>query len=281
MAGPVLISTDLDRTLLFSPRAIRQLGGALPADPVETLVRTPGGQTAAELCLAARTALAALPGHVTMCLATSRTPARLARLTLPLRVHYSVAANGGVILADGTPDPDWAKAIRRELRRAAPAASVLALFATFTGRPWLERIAEPDDMCCLALVDRAALPGGQLAEIADGCERLGWRASLVGRKLYAFPAGFAKERAVAHVAGRLAQDRGASPLRLAAGDTEHDRLMLEAADLAWVPAGSELSARPSARFRVTMLPGHRAAAQITREWLEASASASCPPRRAG
>ncbi|HUJ06642.1 MAG TPA: hypothetical protein VLX31_11090 [Streptosporangiaceae bacterium] len=266
MPDPVLITTDVDRTLIFSPRATRQLGGGLPAEAVEI----PGGQTAGELCRAARDAIAALPGHVLMCLATSRSLARLARLALPFGVHYAVAANGGVILVGGKPDLEWAGIIRRDLRGVAPARSVRALLARFAGLPWLERLDEPDELCCLALVDRAALPDGQFDEIAESCGELGWRASLIGRKLYAFPVGIGKERAAAFVAGRMEQETGVPPLRLAAGDTEHDLAMLEAADLAWVPAGSDLAASPAGRFKVTTLPGHCAAAQITREWLEAS-----------
>jgi len=284
MRDPVLITTDLDRTLVFSQRATGQLGGALPSDPVEGA----GGQTSAELSRAARDALAALPGHVRMCVATSRNLARLARLRLPFPVHYAIAANGGVILADGKPDLRWAGRIRRILAGVAPAAEVRRLLGRLAGEPWLERLAEPDDMCVLAIVDRPALPDEQLAAVADDCAALGWHASLVGRKLYAFPAGFGKEHAAAFIADEIGRGSEAAPRRLAAGDTEHDLAMLEAADLAWVPVGSDLAGPvlagpvlagpvlagtgPAAgsgggRITVTSQPGHAAAAQIAREWL--------------
>ena len=54
--GPVLITTDLDRTLIFSRRATAQLGGALPADPVES---SGTGLAAAELSRSVREALLA------------------------------------------------------------------------------------------------------------------------------------------------------------------------------------------------------------------------------
>ncbi|HYS32074.1 MAG TPA: hypothetical protein VEM58_07415 [Streptosporangiaceae bacterium] len=285
-ARPVLITTDLDRTLIFSPRATGQLGGALPADPVEHA----DGQTAGELCHAARDALAALPEFAWTCVATSRSVRRLGRLRLPFAVHYAIAANGGVVLAGGVPDPGWAARTALLLARAAPAAEVRCAFAALAGcaatgaglagaspagtRPsgasWLERMGDEDDMCCLAIVDPARLGTEQFAAVAGRCVDLGWRASLVGRKLYAFPAGFGKEHAAAFVAGKVAERAGAAPLRLAAGDTEHDRPMLAGANLAWVPAGSELAAAWPDRGRavtVTRRPGHAAAAQITREWL--------------
>ncbi len=283
---PVLITTDLDRTLIFSPRATGQLGGALPADAVEDA----GGQTAGELCHAARDALAALPEFAWTCVATSRSVRRLGRLRLPFAVHYAIAANGGVVLAGGVPDPGWAARTALLLARAAPAAEVRCAFAALAGcaatgaglagaspagtRPsgasWLERMGDEDDMCCLAIVDPARLGTEQFAAVAGRCVDLGWQASLVGRKLYAFPVGFGKEHAAAFVAGKVAERAGAAPLRLAAGDTEHDRPMLAGANLAWVPAGSELAAAWPDRGRavtVTRRPGHAAAAQITREWL--------------
>lgn len=264
---PVLITTDLDRTLIFSPRATSQLGGARPADVVEA-----GGSQPGELCHEARDAIRALPGHALMCLATSRSVFRLARLRLPFAVDYAIAANGGVLLIDGQPDPQWSAHVRGRLAGIARAATVRALIAGLAGSPWLERLGEEDDLCVLAIVDPEKLESDQLAAIGDRCAGLGWQASLIGRKLYAFPAGLGKERAAVFVADRIAGQAGAAPRWLAAGDTEHDRLMLAAADRAWTPAGSDLAQRSPDGITITSLPGHAGAAQITREWLEACAS---------
>lgn len=266
---PVLITTDLDRTLIFSPRATAELGGALPADPVEVA----GGQAAGELCRSARDSISALPAHARICVATSRSVARLMRLRLPFGVPYAIAANGGVVLVDGMPDPQWAVRIGQLVSRAAPAAQVRAVLAGSgavggSGAPWLVRMGDADDMCCLAIVEPALLHAGQVAAIRGRCRQLGWEASLIGRKLYAFPAGFGKEHAAAFVAEKVAQQAGVMPRRLAAGDTDHDRVMLADADLAWVPARSALAAtRRNGQFLLTEQPGHAAAAEIAREWV--------------
>jgi predicted mannosyl-3-phosphoglycerate phosphatase (HAD superfamily) len=270
---PVLITTDLDRTLIFSRRATAQLGGALPADPVESAGTS---QAAGELSSAVRDALLALPCHVRICVATSRSLARLARLRLPFVPRYSIAANGGVVLAGGAPDPEWAARTARLLAGAAPAADVRAVIADSAapaaGGPsasWLDRFGDEDDLCCLAIVDRERLAAELFADVAARCAELGWQASLTGRKLYAFPAGFGKEHAAAFVADMVAREAGAPPLRLAAGDAEHDQLMLADADRAWIPAGSELAAssRLVPGWRVTRQPGHAAAAEIAGDWL--------------
>jgi hypothetical protein len=175
--------------------------------------------------------------------------------------------------------------MKRLLAAAAPADAVRGVLAGLdapdarggpglfgraaqTGPAWLVRMGDADDMCCLAIVDLALFEPDEFTSIAHRCRELGWEASLVGRKLYAFPAGFGKEHAAAYVAERIAALAGGLPRRLAAGDTEHDRRMLADADLAWVPAGSELaSASPDPAFVITRRPGHAAAAQITSEWL--------------
>lgn len=299
MTRHVLITTDLDRTLLFSRRAIAQLGGGLPADPVETPAgradaaagedghaargegagqtgagRTGAGHAGAELSHAARDNLMALPPHARLCVATSRSVSRLARLRLPFAMPYAIAANGGVVLIDGEPDRGWAARIDKVMAAAAPAAVVRTVLAGPSGagdqpdREWLIRMGDADDMCCLAIVELDLLTGDGLAAVAGRCAELGWEASLIGRKLYAFPAGLGKEHAAAYVAERISALTGGMPVRLAAGDTEHDRRMLADADRAWVPAGSELA--PSAAgsgFAITREPGHAAAAQITADWL--------------
>jgi hypothetical protein len=296
MTSPVLITTDLDRTLLFSARATAQLGGALPADPVETLAGERSSRSAgAELCRAARDCLAGLPQHARLCVATSRSVRRLARLRLPFPVPYAIAANGGVILIDGVPEPRWEARTKRLLAAAAPAEVVRGVLAgsgaalgslgslgprgslgsgrgasgsaAYRGPPWLVRMGDADNMCCMAIVDLALFGADEYAAIVHRCGELGWEASLVARKLYAFPAGFGKEHAAEHVAERVAALAGAAPRRLAAGDTEHDRRMLADADLAWVPAGSELAAAGGPDLVITRQPGHAAAAQITSEWL--------------
>jgi hydroxymethylpyrimidine pyrophosphatase-like HAD family hydrolase len=282
-ASPVLVTTDLDRTLLFSRRAIAQLGGALPADPVET--------QGAELSRAARDSLAALPAHARLCVATSRSVSRLARLRLPFATPYAIAANGGVVLIDGAPDRGWAARTEKLLAAAAPAAVIRAVLAAPCGPAgglgvaetrWLIRMGDTDDMCCMAIIDLDVFGDDEFSAIARRCGELGWEASLIGRKLYAFPAGFGKEHAAAYVAERISALAGAAPFRLAAGDTEHDRRMLADADRAWVPAGSELAASASGgEFLVTPQPGHAAAAQIAADWLEhcrAAAGSSLPKR---
>ena len=284
MTRHVLITTDLDRTLLFSRRAIAQLGGGLQADPVETLAgrgwagRGAGGlangQAGAELSHAARENLIALPPHARLCGATSRSVSRLARLRLPFAMPYAIAANGGVVLIDGEPDRSWTARIDKVMAAAAPAAVVRTVLAGPSGagdqpaREWLNRMGDADDMCCLAIVDLDLLTGDGLAAVAGRCAELGWEASLIGRKLYAFPAGFGKEHAAAYVAERISALTGGMPVRLAAGDTEHDRRMLADADRAWVPAGSELAqSAAGSGFAITREPGHAAAAQITADWL--------------
>ena len=52
---------------------------------------------------------------------TTRTPEQLARVRLPgSPSRYAVAANGGVLLVDGKPDPNWAEQVRAAVGEVAP-----------------------------------------------------------------------------------------------------------------------------------------------------------------
>lgn len=268
MPAPVLITTDLDQTLIFSRQATRRLGGGLPADIVEET----GGQAISEIAMQARDSLRALPPHAHLCPATTRTVSQLVRLRLPVPVRYAIAANGGTVLIDGEPDAGWAARMHRALVSVAPLSAAQELLAGLAGSPWLLHTRHPDDLFSLAIVDPAALRSDELGAVSRACAAMGWRASLHGRKLYLLPAVLRKESAAAFVADRIAAAAGTAPRRFAAGDTLLDEAMLDAADLAWIPAGSELARHrhDGSKARVTRLPGHAAAAQITREWLDAS-----------
>ena len=265
-----VITSDLDQTLIFSPRATARLGGGLPAEPVDVVE----GRVISEMAVTVAAGLRDLPAGVLFVPVTTRTVAQLRRLRLPVPLRYGVAANGGVVLADGQPDLEWQARRRRTSPDAAPPSVAHRLLATLAGQPWLLRFANADDVFSYAIVDPHLLDDGQFATLAAQCAKIGWRATLQGRKLYLLPPGLDKNAAADYLWERLADGEGqrlaaARPLRLAAGDTPFDLELLRAAEVAWVPAGSRLAASadqlpPTAR--ITPLPGHQGAAHIVGEW---------------
>lgn len=250
----VLVATDLDQTLLFSPAATARLGGALPARPVEVL----DGVTVSELADVVAAGLRALPAHLLVVPATTRTPAQVARIDWPIAMPWAVAASGGVILRNGLPDCDWAAEIACAAASCAPEPVARAALTRHVGPVARVRSAE---IFAYAVGDPAAL-AERAADLAAEMHELGWRVEHQERKLYVLPASLDKSHAVRHVAALTG-----ARTTWAVGDALLDAAMIAGADRAWVPRGSPLAARPlPAHVTVTAQPGHAAAAEIVAAW---------------
>ncbi len=125
--GPVtVVCLDLDRTVIYSAAA---LDLRMPDEQAPRLlcVEVYRGVPLSFLTEAAVRALLALQEVATVVPTTTRTPEQLARVRLPGRpARYAIAANGGQLLVDGVPDPDWTAAVRQRLAGCAPLAEVQA-----------------------------------------------------------------------------------------------------------------------------------------------------------
>ncbi|MGP4110520.1 HAD family hydrolase [Streptomyces sp. 4N509B] len=235
----VLVATDLDRTLIYSPAA---LALEVPDDQaprllcVEVYQARPQSfvtETAAGLLaeLAASPAAHLVP-------TTTRTRAQYHRVRLPgPPPRYAVCANGGHLLVDGESDADWHAAVRRRLAAdCAPLKDVQRHLRGAADPAWLLKEREAEGLFAYLVVDRERMPETFPKELADWAEPRGWTVSLQGRKLYAVPRPLTKSAAVAEVARRAGADGV-----LAAGDALLDTDLLLAADHGWRPGHGELA----------------------------------------
>lgn len=264
--GPVLIATDLDQTLIFSPKAAAR-GEHRPSRVVEVLE----GKTISLMSEQTRRGLLAVARCATLVPTTTRTQAQYARIDLPMTSRYAIVASGAIILLDGQPDAAWTQQVVRRL--AQDSASVTELREVLQGHAdsgWLLRVRDADDVFLVAAVDAELLGADELASVSTSCGALGWRTVHQGRKLYVLPNGLDKAAAVQRVMELVALDQGrGEPLLLAAGDTGLDRGMLELAAHGWFPAGSELDRLGYTAPRVTRTdgPGLSASEEIVQAWL--------------
>lgn len=264
MSRPV-VACDLDRTLIYSARALH-LEGPDHAAPRLVVSEVYESAPLSYMTRAAEDLLHELLGHAVFVPVTTRTQAQFARVQLPA-APYAITTNGGVLLRHGTPDGAWSARVRGAVARgSAPLEDVVARLCE-NDRPWVERVRTAEDLFAYAIVDRAGLPAEWLAGLSGWCSERGWTVSLQGRKLYCVPAAVTKEAAVAEVMDRV----GASGL-VAAGDSLLDRGLLELADVALRPRHGELEAAGYARpgLRVTESAGVRAGEEIVRAALEAA-----------
>ncbi|WP_158566915.1 HAD family hydrolase [Actinomadura craniellae] len=231
----VLVCSDLDRTLIYSAAA---LGLTVPdaAAPRLLCVELYQGRPLSYLTEPAAADVAALAAAATLVPVTTRTPEQYARVHLTAKPpEYAICANGGHILRDGAPDPDWSAAVRSGLAGSAELAEVHAYLTGVRGE-FVTSLRQAAGLFSYAVVDRAALPAGWVEELTGWCAERGWRTSLQGRKVYCLPRSLTKAAAAAEVARRTG-----ARVMLAAGDSLLDQDLLMVADAGIRPAHGELA----------------------------------------
>lgn len=265
-----IVASDLDRTLVYSARA---LALDTPDELAPALVVSEVYQ-GAPLSFMTREAERLLDGIRTRAEfvpVTTRTPAQYARIAFPApRPRYAIVSNGGTILVDGRPDEDRAARLRADVAASsAPLDEIDAVLRDPANAGWVLRVHEADGLFLYAIVDREAVPTDWLVELGERCHALGWTISLQGRKLYCVPEPVTKGRAVDELRERL----GAS-LVFAAGDSLLDRSLIEAADIAYRPAHGELedAGYGASNLTVTDTRGVLAGEEILRRISEALTS---------
>ncbi|MEE1939770.1 HAD family hydrolase [Streptomyces sp. TRM 70361] len=264
-AAPVLVASDLDRTLIYSAAA---LGLAMPDAEAPRLlcVEVYRSRPLSYLTETAAALLAELAGRSVLVPTTTRTREQYGRIHLPgPPPRYAICANGGHLLVDGESDPGWHARVRRALDADCASLAEVRARLTATADPaWLlkERVAE--DLFAYLVVDRAELPETWVKELADWAGPRGWTVSLQGRKIYAVPRPLTKSAAVAEVARRTGAGRV-----LAAGDSLLDADLLLAADAGWRPGHGELAELGWSAPHIAALPerGVAAGERILREAL--------------
>ena len=273
----LLVASDLDQTLIFSPRAAAR-GPARVARVVEVL----NGEVISLLSQATEQGLLALARSAVFVPTTTRTQAQYERIDLPGRPQYAIVASGGRLLVDGVPDPDWTATVASRLAAlGSPLAAMTEVLTGYADQGWLLRLRDADGLFLVAAVQAELLLPQILAEVTEACAAHGWRALHQGRKLYVLPRGLDKAAAVAQVAERVGRTSSSPVVVLAAGDTLLDWPMLLAAEQGWVPAGSELDrlGLTAPHVRRTELAGLAAAEQMVAAWRVQASLRTGEPRR--
>ncbi|MEO8888213.1 MAG: HAD family hydrolase [Jatrophihabitantaceae bacterium] len=257
-----LVASDLDRTLIYSRKAMAL--GKRPANAVCVEIRD--GKPAAFMTRTGANGLGELGRIALVVPVTTRSHRQFQRVALPMPpAKYAVAANGGVLYVDGVPDRAWSKAIRRQLDAQFPFSGVWDYAAHVCHPEWTNKIRNADNLFCYAIVHPSRLPSGFADDVAGWAAERGWRTSLQGRKLYWVPEALTKSAAVAEV-----KRRADAETVLAAGDSLLDADLLLAADRGIHPAHGELFDRGwSAPSVVTTLERGALAGEEIVSWFTA------------
>lgn len=233
-----MIASDLDGTVIFSPRGAAATGSSL-AGLLEVDVYK--GQPCGYMTTVGAARWAELAATGSLVPVTTRSVEQYLRLRLPGPApRLAVVANGAQLLVDGVPDPGWERDMRARVAAAecTPFAEVWPVVEAWGDHDAVQDArAVADHFTYLRVYrDRPEFPA-LLAEIRQTATGWGWSVTLQGRKLYIVPRSLDKAVAATAVAERAGAARF-----VAGGDSLLDADMLRAAHAAIRPAHGELHA---------------------------------------
>ncbi|MFB7599932.1 HAD family hydrolase [Streptomyces sp. NPDC056160] len=265
---PVLVASDLDRTLIYSSGA---LGLTMPDARAPRLlcVEVYEGRPLSFMTETAARLLTDLGEAALFVPVTTRTREQYQRVGLPGPAPaYAVCANGGHLLVDGVSDADWHRRVTGRLaEECAPLEEVREHLLRTADPVWVRKQRVAEDLFAYLVVERELLPGQWVKELAAWARERGWTVSLQGRKIYAVPAPLTKSAAVREIARRTGAE-----LLLGAGDSLLDADLLLAVDRGWRPGHGELADTGWTAPGISALPerGVLAGERIVREFLAAA-----------
>ena len=264
-----IVATDLDGTVMFSPRALRQATGA-PGAPAHDLIEVDAyeGRAVGFMTMAGARRWRRLAEAGVVVPVTTRTAGQYLRLRLPgPPPRLAVVCNGARLLVDGVGDPGWERTVRRGIAgSASPFEVIWRTASTWPDRHGFATVRAVDTFFMyLTVRERAQWLTRFAEETATWAHTHGWRVSLQGRKLYLLPAALDKAVAVERVAQHVTAERV-----YAGGDSLLDAQMLRDAHAAIRPAHGELHhiGFTAPRCRTTAATGAAAGDEILTWYLE-------------
>ena len=270
----VLVASDLDRTLIYSPSALQL---TVPDEEFPTLVVVEALEGRPHSFMTLRTAenLHTIDQIATFCPITTRTIAQYQRVRFSrIEPRLAITSNGGNILVDGKPDEEWQATMTSAIRDGGVGFDeVRHELKQRAHDEWVLKRRIGDHLFCYVVVDQLTMPADFLTDWRAWCEPRGWKVSVQGRKIYAIPGPLSKEAALAEVSRRT----GATTV-LAAGDGALDAGFLAAATAGIRPPHGELASQNWTHPTVAIAdtPGVLAAEEMT-DWFLAQIAATSSP----
>jgi hypothetical protein len=265
MSAPVLVASDLDRTLIYSAAALALTMPDARA-PRLLCVEVHESKPLSFMTETSAALLTELGDAAVFVPTTTRTRKQYQRINLPGPTPtYAICANGGHLLVDGVTDAEWHARVQARLaEECAPLDEIREHLMASADPLWVRKHRVAEDLFAYLVVERELLPEDWVKELAVWAENRGWTVSLQGRKIYAVPKPLTKSAAMREVARRT----GAA-LTLAAGDSLLDADLLLAADKGWRPGHGELADAAWTAPAISALPerGVLAGERILREFL--------------
>lgn len=259
----MIFASDLDRTLVYSKRAINELGWE--GQPVLRPVEKKDQDWVAFMTESSYLALKDLSGSALFIPVTTRTTEQFNRFGIfhhEIPLKYAVTTNGAVILFEGKPMEEWTNYISRCLQDESCSQDELLSILKNEGFRIDGKLKAADHLFFYFILN--SLPSSmEVSAIQRVALKNGWRISLQGRKLYIIPQVISKGTALDFICKREGMKAIAG-----AGDSNLDWDFLKLCQYRFVPSHGELLSLPhTTGLTFTKEYGVRAGEEILHQFL--------------
>lgn len=259
----MIFASDLDRTLIFSERALAELGHPQRTNlkPVEER----DGKWLSYMTANAYYKLEQLCLNAMFVPVTTRTTEQFRRIFIfrnELPITYAITSNGANILYKGELLPEWSGLISRQMKAETCVQEELLAFFQKEGYIFNGVIKQAENLFFYYILEKPISLNEKLL-LGEAVSEYGWRVSQQGRKLYFIPKAISKGVAIEYICGREGKAAAAG-----AGDAVLDWDFLQHCRHRFVPAHGELVAEPSINdFTLTINKGVLAGEEIVRKFI--------------
>ncbi len=231
----MLFASDLDRTLIYSPRTFEGVKFKEEVCPVEIYENKPISYMTKNALIM----LKELSNRMLFVPVTTRTKLQYLRIHLLHEINpkYAVTSNGGTIFIHNKEDQEWNSHIKSLSSKSMLLEDIVRRFNEIRNDCWVDTTSGKvaDGLFYYCLVDREKIPLRELLDFTEWANQQNWEVSLQGRKLYLVPNYVSKRNAVAYIK----EKEGVTKV-IASGDSLLDLSMLKYANLGIVPQHGEL-----------------------------------------
>ncbi len=231
----MITASDLDRTLMYSDRALEELG--VPENVLLKPVELNKGKWAGYMTASAFSMLKEINQNSLFIPVTTRTTEQFKRFIIfekEIPLSYAITTNGAQILYKGQPLKDWSDQVTIQLKNGS-ATEVELVAALKRAGIFLDGERKQAERLFFYFILNSLPTPLDLIDIRELTDKYGWKVSLQGRKLYFIPDAISKGKALEFICNREGMEAIAG-----AGDSVLDWDFLKNCRNRFVPSHGEL-----------------------------------------
>ena len=239
-----MFASDLDRTLIYSKRALADFNQTEMDDLVG--VEFKADQEAAFMTRKSVEILKSIAENMLFVPVTTRTFEQFNRVSLiskALPLTYAITSNGANIIYNGAPLHEWKLLIEERLSNEC--LPLHELLEKVKGSHLKGKIKIAEELFFYYILEES--PHADTVKwLKEMAMESGWRTSIQGRKLYFMPNPICKGEAVKYI-----KEREGVTAVYGAGDSLLDHDFLKACDFSYVPSHGEIADENNEEFPYT------------------------------